>query len=112
MLYFSGKRFRIRDILISSLFVIFIGYFAYHAIHGQRGLTAMISLTQQIETAKKELDTIRSERIFLEHRVSLLRPESLDLDLLDERARASLGYASEGEEVYLIERREEVSDSE
>lgn len=110
MLYFSEKRFRIRDGLIASLFIIGIGYFAYHAINGQRGLSAMFSLTDQIEKAKAELDEVRSERLYLEHRVSLLRPDSLDLDLLDERARATLGYAGEGEEVYMIERREEVAD--
>ena len=110
MLVLSGKKFRIRDVLTALLFVIFIGYFAYHAIHGQRGLTAMISLSQQIEEAQTRLDEIHSERLYLEHRVSLLRPESLDLDLLDERARATLGYAGEGEEVYLIETENEVSD--
>ena len=70
----------------------------------------MFTLTQQLEGAKSTLDEVRSERLYLEHRVSLLRHDSLDLDLLDERARTSLGYAGDSEEVYLIERREEVSD--
>lgn len=110
MLTLSEKKFRIRDALIAFFFVIFIGYFAYHSINGQRGLTAMFSLTSQIEEAQRRLDEIHTERLYLEHRVSLLRQESLDLDLLDEQARATLGYAGAGEEVYLIETDQEVSD--
>jgi cell division protein FtsB len=81
-----------------------IGYFSYHALQGQSGLSTMVSLTHQIEQARENLDQVRSQRLTMEHHVTLLRPESLDLDLLDERARQSLGYTGEGEEIYLIEK--------
>jgi cell division protein FtsB len=34
----------------------------------------------------------RAERVELERKVSLLRPDNLDPDMLDERARAMLNY--------------------
>ncbi len=70
-----------------------IGYFGYHAVEGQRGLLAWGKLTKQVAEAEAELDVLRRERLVLERRVSLLSPDGLDLDLLEERARHVLGYA-------------------
>ena len=41
----------------------------------------------------RELERVTAERKKWEHRVSLLRADRLDPDLLDERARAMLNYA-------------------
>ena len=40
----------------------------------------------------RELERVTAERKQWEHRVSLLRADKLDPDLLDERARAMLNY--------------------
>ena len=74
-----------------------IAYFSYHAFSGNRGLVAWIDLTYRIEKAHFQLDNIRAERINLEHKVRMLRNESIDLDLLDEQSRRILGYAREDE---------------
>jgi cell division protein FtsB len=50
-----------------------------------------------------ELDQVRVERLNLEHKVSLLRPSSLDLDLLDEQSRLTLGYAERDERILFAE---------
>ena len=42
----------------------------------------------------RELERVTAERKQWEHRVSLLRADKLDPDLLDERARAMLNYAA------------------
>jgi cell division protein FtsB len=65
-------------------------------------------LTQQIDKLQSDLDTVRAERLHIEHRVNLLRSESLDLDILDEQARAILGFAGDGEEVYFKGKKVEV----
>jgi cell division protein FtsB len=69
-----------------------IGYFWVHAHSGQHGLKAQQDLLQQETELSRELAEVRAERASWEHRVSLLRPSSIDPDLLDERARAQLDF--------------------
>jgi cell division protein FtsB len=49
-------------------------------------------LSYKVELSQLEYSKIKSQRKELEHRVSLLHPDSLDLDMLDERARVMLNY--------------------
>lgn len=70
-----------------------IGYFGVNAFTGNRGLKARQDLDQQARELGAEIGRLRSERAQWERRVSLLRSESLDPDMLDERARALLDYA-------------------
>jgi len=87
-------------VISATLFVLLFVYFCYHAISGDRGLLAFIQANKQVDALQKEADTVRAERLQLEHRVSLLKPDSLDLDMLDEQARKLLGYAKKDETVY------------
>ena len=70
----------------------FIGYFAVNAFTGNHGLRAQADLDQQLATMQDELGHLKAERGVWERRVSLLRADRLDPDMLDERARALLGY--------------------
>ncbi len=65
-------------------------YFAYHAIQGDRGMIAWWQLSQRVDAAQMSLAETSVRRAILEHRVGLMRPESLDRDMLDERARLML----------------------
>ena len=80
-------------------------YFGYFAINGNHGLIAWMRLQHEIGAKQSELDRLRVERTTLEHRVRLLRPESVDPDLLEEQARARLGLAERDEVVILKDRR-------
>ena len=80
-------------------------YFGYFAVNGNHGLVAWLRLQSEIETKQVEFDRLQAERVTLEHRVSLLRPESVDPDLLEEQARARLGLAEPDEVVILKDRR-------
>jgi len=70
-----------------------IGYFGLSAYTGAHGLKAKQEFAQQQASLTRDLDKVRSERLQWEHKVSLLRGDNLDPDLLDERARAMLNYA-------------------
>ena len=70
-----------------------IGYFGVNAYTGAHGLKAKQDLSQQMDELSRELARLKLERANWEHRVSLLRADRLDPDLLDERARAMLDYA-------------------
>ena len=68
-----------------------MAYFGYHAVQGDRGLIAWWSLRYEIEKTGLELEEVTAAKQALEHKVGLLRPESLDRDMLEERARIMLG---------------------
>jgi cell division protein FtsB len=69
-----------------------IGYFGVNAYTGNHGLRARQDLDQQIAQLTGELSTLHAERSNWDRRVALLKSESLDPDMLDERARALLDY--------------------
>ena len=69
------------------------GYFVYHAVQGDRGIVAWMQLNQQIRVADDELSKTDHERQEMEQRVALLSNTSLDLDMLEERARVMLNFA-------------------
>jgi cell division protein FtsB len=68
-------------------------YFAYHALIGDLGLVAWLELEREKTMLEERLAGARAERLELEYRVTLLRPESLDPDMLEERAREALSLA-------------------
>ena len=93
----TGEPFRLRHALIPVACFIIMVYFAYHAVQGRHGLMAWLALTDERARLETELAGMRETRARLEQRVALLRPESLDPDLLDEHARGILGLAHRDE---------------
>lgn len=89
---FYELRLRARYIIGPVMGVFAVGYFAFHAFRGERGLFALRQLSHQVETAQMLNSKIKFQRKELEHRVSLLHPDNLDPDMLDERARIMLNY--------------------
>jgi len=71
-----------------------IGYFGINAYTGHYGLNARQELDQEIIALTSELARLKQERAEGEKRVSLLRSDRVDPDMLDERARFQLGYAN------------------
>jgi cell division protein FtsB len=71
---------------------LFIGYFAANAFTGNHGLRAQQDLEQQLMAMKSDLIQLKAERAVWERRASLLRADRIDPDMLDERARALIGY--------------------
>ncbi|MGB0747697.1 MAG: FtsB family cell division protein [Magnetospiraceae bacterium] len=84
---------RLKVMIAPMLAVCVAGYFVYHAVEGERGLRTYLSLKRQLAEAERVNDDLSQQKRILENRVSRLRPESLDLDLLEERAGVMLGYA-------------------
>jgi cell division protein FtsB len=67
-----------------------VGYFAYYTVEGERGLFALARLRAQEARADAEYAARESEREAIQLKVTSLRPDSLDLDRLDERTRTLL----------------------
>jgi cell division protein FtsB len=71
-----------------------IGYFGVNAYTGRYGLNAQQELDQEIVALTAELARLKQERVQSEQRVSLLRSDHIDPDMLDERARFQLDYVN------------------
>jgi cell division protein FtsB len=67
-----------------------VAYFAYYTVDGERGLLALTRLQARSIQAEAGYEDIKAQREALELKVRSLRPDSLDLDRLDERTRALL----------------------
>ena len=78
-----------------------VGYFAYHSLKGDHGLTAYLKLAGEIIKAEEVLQERREERLLIERRTALLRPDNFDLETLEERARAVLNWVERNERVIL-----------
>ena len=89
---FYELRLRARYIVGPVLGIFAVCYFAFHAFRGERGVIALRQLSEQVEAAQLMYDKIKTQRKKLEHKVKLLHPDSLDPDMLDERARVMLNY--------------------
>ncbi len=68
-------------------------YFGHHALLDDHGLGGLSHLSAQIAKSQVVLDQRVRERQAKEAQVRALYPQSLDADLLDERARSTLGLA-------------------
>jgi cell division protein FtsB len=84
------------------LCLLIVAYFVYGTVQGDRGLFAYFSMSQELTRAQNTLNDLRRTRLGLEQRVALLRPESLDLDLLEERARIVLDFVNPDDFVLVL----------
>jgi cell division protein FtsB len=89
-------RKRLRTVLnalaLYTIAALVIAYFGVNAYTGNHGLRAKQDLDLQIAQLSVERDALKSERAVWERRLALLKSDSLDADMLDERARALLDY--------------------
>ena len=77
------------------------GYFGYHLVNGDRGLLAMAQLQREVLIAEQNLAEAETTRKIWERRVAALRNQSLDPDMLDERARVLLNFSRKDDIIIL-----------
>lgn len=86
----------------TALLAFLIFYFGVHALTGDRGLLTGQRRDETLTARAEELARLQAERNELETRVRLLSSRSLSRDLLEERARALLGYGDSRDYVIRI----------
>jgi cell division protein FtsB len=84
------KRF---EYLVSFGCLALLGYFAWHAAYGTRSYKYRDVLQVNVSFLERQLENVSNQRKTIEAQVTLLRPESIDPDLLDELARRDLDLA-------------------
>jgi cell division protein FtsB len=99
----NNENIKYKTLTVNGIILLLLTYFVFHALYGDRGVIAYFKLNQRIEKSLSELEFARLERLELEHKVNLLRPQSLDADALDELARKTLGVSNPNEQVFGIE---------
>jgi cell division protein FtsB len=98
------KQSKVRPLLLPLACLFIMGYFAYHAVEGDYGLLALGKLQDRVASLDTELAAARQERQRTESHVALMRPESLDRDMIDERAREALDMADAKDLVIFLDR--------
>jgi cell division protein FtsB len=92
------SRARLKSLLtglaLYSIAAAMVGYFGVNAYTGKYGLNARQELDSEIVALTAELARLKRERAENEQRVSLLRSDRVDPDMLDERARYQLDYVN------------------
>ena len=101
MMVLREMRRRAKVLVAPVLGLALTGYFAYHLVEGDRGLRSWVRVTQELRLSKENLSAVEAERAALEHRVSHMRPDQVDPDLLDLQVRKTLDVASPDETVII-----------
>ena len=94
-----------RGLLLHTVVASLIGYFALQAFQGNYGLEARKGYEEDIVRLTRDRDQLQGERQELERRVALLKPESIDPDMVEELACRDLGFAGPNDLVMMTSRR-------
>ncbi len=95
-------RYRASRAIAPLLGMAAVSYFAFHAVQGDRGLFSWWQIRQEIARAESALQALQAKKSDLENRVSLLRPDGIDPDLLEEQARVMFNMGRQGERVIFL----------
>ena len=84
---------RLLTFVPTVVLAVLIGYFAFHALTGDKGLLTAREREATLADDEAQLKQLRAQRIDLEHKVHLLSDSNLSVDLLEERSHVLLGFA-------------------
>ncbi len=87
----------VRPFIMVALFV----YLIFHALNGNHGIYAYLQERNKLHIQTVQLHELQQETAQLAQQITNLSDDSLDLDLLEERARIVLGYAKKDEIIYI-----------
>lgn len=97
---FNTRDKKIRNVVGPLVVICLLVYFVYHIFQGERGILSWIRLQKKVEEGEKTLRLLESQKETLERQVYLLRPDSLDRDMLEERVRLILNFARTDEVIF------------
>jgi cell division protein FtsB len=97
---YDRRKSRPRQILVSLFCLCALGYFAYHAIVGKRGLEARSRLIERSRLLGPQIMRLEAVRTRLEQDVRLL--DAADPAIIEELAIELLGFARAGDRVVVL----------
>lgn len=96
-----AKRHLVRQNLIAIIGLCVSFYFGYHLMGSERSYWRLSELNAEIQKEQSMLDALQGKKSDIEQKVVMMRPGSINRDLLDERVRSVLGYRSKDEAIIL-----------
>ena len=96
-------RVRYRTVIVLLTCALGLLYVGYQTVQGERGVLGWMERSAEVERTRAEVAALAAERQTLERRVSQLRTDNLDLDLLDQEARRLLNLGHPDEEVLFLD---------
>ena len=91
------QRYLVRKNLVTLIGIGLFVYFSYHLILGERSLIRYMTLQKSIASLEEQSTKMADDHKRLETKVAMMRPGSINKDLLEERARIVLGFRRPGE---------------
>ena len=85
------------DLTVMIVCLSLLGFFAWHGLNGKRSFANQEAILVKVSELEEERDKVQARREALQTRVALLRPESIDPDMLEEMARKMLGFVRSNE---------------
>ncbi len=101
MLSLSARN-NIKSVFLNLIWICIAGYFVYHIVIGGRGVISWTILSREADDLESELTKIKKENEFLNTKISGMRSDNLDLDLLEEQAERVLGFCYPEDTVVLL----------
>jgi cell division protein FtsB len=89
------------DLAVTLGCVALLGFFAWHGLQGPRGYHYLDVQQAKLAKFEAELAGETSLKVSLEAKVALMRPESIDPDMLEELARSQLEMSRRNELIVL-----------
>ena len=99
----NNPSLRTKKILTILFFVALVLYFLYNIMGGDRGILSLYKLSDRHKILQREVSALQEEHKLLQSKVNRMKPDSLDIDLLEEQVKENLGYAKENETIYVEE---------
>lgn len=96
-----AKRHLIRQNMIAIIGLCLSLYFGYHLMAGERSYWQLSELQSQVGSVEQDLAVLSEQKANIQEKVVMMRPGSINRDLLEERVRSVLGYRSADETVIL-----------
>lgn len=94
-------RLSFRKLALPAFAIAYFAYFGFHAFQGSYGIWAKLRYDAEAVSLRATLEKIKAEHDALERHMAMLRPASLDPDLVDERARRALNVLAPNEVIVL-----------
>jgi cell division protein FtsB len=92
------QRFKVRfDFVVVAACLMTLATFAWHGFAGDRSVHYLKALKEKNDVLEGKLAGLTKEKGAMEKKLNLLRPESVDPDLVEELVRAHLGLVKPGD---------------
>lgn len=97
------KPARLFDVSVCAVCLALLGSFAWHAAYGKRSLANIALSAERLTRLEQRRAALIDKRDRLLDRVRLLRPASVDPDMVDELARQWLAFARPDDLIIMID---------